>query len=226
MTSALTLQISELFYSIQGESSYAGYPCIFIRLAGCNLRCNYCDATYTYNEEATVMDLDEIMAFVDRYSVSLVQITGGEPLLQESIYPLMRRLLHEKRIVLLETNGSISMRKVPTTVIKIMDIKCPDSDMSDKLHLANIGMLEQHDEVKFVLSSKSDYEWAKKFIQTHLINCDITDEQQQRPTVHFSPVQPNISATDLAKWLLHDQLPVRIQLQLHTLLWPNETRGF
>lgn len=172
------------------------------------------------------MDLKEILAFVNKHTTSLVQITGGEPLLQEGVYPLMQQLLQGDRLVLLETNGSISMNKVPTDIIKIMDIKCPDSGMAKELHLSNIGMFEQHDEIKFVLSSESDYQWAKQFIQTHLVNCDIIGEQQHRPTIHFSPVQPNVSPTDLADWILRDQLPVRIQLQLHTLLWPGETRGF
>ncbi len=171
------------------------------------------------------MDLEQILDFVDKHSVSLVQITGGEPLLQEGVYPLMKQLLQDNRLVLLETNGSISLNKVAPDVIKVMDIKCPDSGMAEQLHLANMGMLEPHDEVKFVLSSETDYEWAKHFIQTHLINCDITGEQQKRPTILFSPVQPNLSPTDLADWLLRDQLPVKIQLQLHTLLWPGEDRG-
>ena len=223
---AQTLNISELFYSIQGESSYAGYPCVFIRLHGCNLRCSYCDATYTYEEQGTLMDIEQIMDFVKTHAVSLVQITGGEPLLQDGVIPLMRTLLQDKRIVLLETNGSISLSSVPADVIKVMDVKCPGSEMESKFHLANVGMLEPYDEVKFVLSSENDYEWAKSFIQTHLLNCDITGEQQLRPTILFSPVQPQLPAAHLADWILRDQLPVKLQLQLHTLLWPGETRGF
>ena len=224
-TMSTTLQISELFYSIQGESSYAGYPCIFIRLAGCNLRCSYCDASYTYEEKATPMALDQILDFVDKYSVSLVQITGGEPLLQEGVYPLMRQFIQDQRLVLLETNGSLSLNQVPPEVIKIMDVKCPDSGMDKELYLANIGMLEHHDEVKFVLSSQADYMWAKTFVQTHLINCDITGKQQ-RPTILFSPAQPALFPTNLADWILKDQLPVKMQLQLHSILWPDKTRGF
>lgn len=220
-----TLNISELFYSIQGESTYAGYPCVFIRLADCNLRCSYCDATYTYDEEPKVMDLDQILAFVNRYKVSLVQITGGEPLLQEGVYQLMHRLLEEKRIVLLETNGTISLTRVPAEVIKVMDVKCPSSSMADQFHFANLGMLNRHDEVKFVIGSADDYKWAKTFIETHIMGTDIPGEQQQRPTILFSPIQPGLSPTDLADWLLRDQLPVRMQLQLHTLLWPGEKRG-
>lgn len=226
METGTTLHISELFYSIQGESSYTGYPCVFIRIAGCNLRCSYCDAKYTYEEEAEVMDLEQILDFVNQHTASLVLITGGEPLLQKGVYPLMTRLLHDKRIVLLETNGSLSLNQIPPEVIKIMDVKCPESGMTDKMHLANISMLEQHDEVKFVLSSQTDYKWARTFIQTHLVNCDITGEQQKRPTILFSPVQPALSPTDLADWILQDQLPVRLQIQLHTLLWPDKTRGF
>lgn len=226
MPPSTTLHVSELFYSIQGESSYAGYPCVFIRLCGCNLRCSYCDATYTYEENGTVMDIEQILAFVAKHRVSLVQITGGEPLLQEGVYPLMQRLLLNENIVLLETNGSLTISKVPPKVIKVLDIKCPDSGMAGKLHMPNVAIVEPHDEIKFVLSSAEDYEWAKTFIQTHLINCDITGEQQKRPTILFSPVQPALSPSDLGEWLLRDQLPVRIQLQLHTLLWPTKTRGF
>ncbi|MDA3971004.1 MAG: radical SAM protein [Desulfobulbaceae bacterium] len=223
MASSESLNISELFYSIQGESSYAGYPCIFIRLSGCNLRCSYCDATYTYEEQGTLMDLQQILDFVDSYSVRLVQITGGEPLLQEAVYPLMQNLVERQRVVLLETNGSLSLAHVPAGVIKIMDVKCPGSNMADKLHLANIALLARHDEVKFVLSSEADYEWARTFIQTHF--SDNTGKQQQT-AILFSPVQPQLQPSDLAEWLLRDQLPVRLQLQLHTQLWPNETRGF
>jgi 7-carboxy-7-deazaguanine synthase len=223
VASSESLNISELFYSIQGESSYAGYPCIFIRLSGCNLRCSYCDATYTYEEQGTLMDLQQILDFVDSYSVRLVQITGGEPLLQEAVYPLMQNLVERQRVVLLETNGSLSLAHVPAGVIKIMDVKCPGSNMADKLHLANIALLARHDEVKFVLSSEADYEWARTFIQTHF--SDNTGEQQHT-AILFSPVQPQLQPADLAEWLLRDQLPVRLQLQLHTQLWPNETRGF
>lgn len=214
---ATTLIISELFYSIQGESSYAGLPCVFIRLSGCNLRCSYCDARYTYEEQGKEMELTEILAFVKKHATTLVQITGGEPLLQEPVYPLMQQLLKDGRTVLLETNGSLSTSTVPKEVIKIIDVKCPDSGMADHILQDNLTNLDQNNELKFVVSSKSDYQWAKDLIHTTPIHCN---------TILFSPVQPALSATTLADWILSDQLPVKIQLQLHTILWPSETRGF
>lgn len=171
------------------------------------------------------MDLQQVLDFVEGYSVGLVQITGGEPLLQEQVYPLMQQLLHRGRLVLLETNGSISLKDVPAGVIKIMDVKCPGSGMADTLHLANVRLLEPSDEVKFVLSSEADYTWATRFIKTHILNSDIAGELQKRPTILFSPIQPHLPPSDLASWLLRDQLPVKLQLQLHTQLWPGETRG-
>ena len=159
------LEISELFFSIQGESSYAGQPCVFIRLSGCNLRCSYCDAGYTYEEAGTLKDMSEILTFVAQYPGFPVEITGGEPLLQENVYLLMNELLTDGRRVLLETNGSISLAKVPAGVIRIMDIKCPDSGMSKHLLQENIALLNPEDELKFVLSSRNDYEWAAEVVK-------------------------------------------------------------
>ncbi len=172
------------------------------------------------------MDLQEILHFTSTYPASLVQITGGEPLLQEAVYPLMNLLLAENRLVLLETNGSVSLKKVPTGVIKIMDIKCPDSGMAEEMRLRNLEMLSPQDELKFVLSSRSDYDWAVDFLKTHVLFCEIQGEQQRRPALLFSPVAGRLAPNELAEWILSDQIPVRLQLQLHTILWPNETRGF
>nr|MDA8164823.1 radical SAM protein [Desulfobacteraceae bacterium] len=154
------LTISELFYSIQGETSYAGYPCAFIRLAGCNLRCSYCDARYTYEEEGREMPLSEVLAFAASFPVALVGVTGGEPLLQENIYSLLKVLVTAGRTVLLETNGSLPVSKVPGEVVKILDLKCPDSGMHEQMDFRNLHFLSPKDEVKFVLSSRADYEWA------------------------------------------------------------------
>lgn len=218
-----TLQVSELFYSIQGESSYAGYPCLFIRLAGCNLRCSYCDARYTYGEKGRRMTIAEILAFIEESPVSLVEITGGEPLLQVNVYGLMQALLDDERIVLMETNGSIDLRQVPAEVVKIMDIKCPGSGMDHHNYLANLQYLTSTDEVKFVVGSRQDYLWAVDFLKRNIITP--FPSSSQRPKILFSPVTSKLSPTELAGWILLDRLPIRLQLQLHTLLWPGETRG-
>jgi 7-carboxy-7-deazaguanine synthase len=212
-----TLQISEIFYSIQGESSFAGYPCLFFRLSGCNLRCSYCDAKYTYEEPATLTPLSALLAEAARYPNALVEITGGEPLLQEGIYPLMDSLLAAGRTVLLETNGSLSIEQVPREVVKIVDLKCPDSGMAEKMHLANLTLLAPHDEIKFVVSSRSDYDWARAMIAEHRL--------AEKAKLILSPVIGRLAPALLAQWLLADALPARLQLQLHTLLWPEKKRG-
>lgn len=211
------LEICEIFHSIQGESSYAGYPCIFIRLTGCNLRCSYCDAAYTYEEPGKNISLAQILKKIAQYPKALVEITGGEPLLQEGVYPLMRKLLEVGRTVLLETNGSLSVAAVPQGVIKIVDMKCPDSGMHQKMDFGNLSLLTPDDEVKFVLSSRNDYDWATQIIQEYQLT--------KRVHVLFSPVANRLSPATLADWLLTDQQQVRLQLQLHTILWPGMSRG-
>lgn len=217
LSSRQCLNISELFYSIQGESTFAGLPCVFIRLAGCNLRCSYCDAKYTYEEPAIEKTISEVLAFAGSYPAALVEITGGEPLLQDSVYDLMQQLLADKRTVLLETNGSISVEKVPQGVIKIIDIKCPDSNMHDPMHLNNLALLNAQDEIKFVLSSRKDYDWAIDIIKKHPL--------EKNKAILFSPVNGLLDAAQLAEWILADCLPVRLQLQLHKIIWPDQNRG-
>lgn len=217
MKSNHSLLVSELFYSIQGESSYAGYPCLFIRLAGCNLRCSYCDARYTYEEAGREMALAEVIAFVQASPVPLVEITGGEPLLQKNVYRLMDELLAADRRVLLETNGSISLEKVPAGVVKIMDVKCPGSGMHAQLRADNFARLGPGDELKFVLCSRADYDWAVAMLGKNSFNQDLI--------IHFSPVTGQLAPSQLAEWILHDRLPVRLQLQLHKVLWPAVNRG-
>jgi len=211
------LQLSETFYSIQGESSFAGYPCLFFRLAGCNLRCSYCDAKYTYEEPATVTPLNTLLSEAARYPNALIEITGGEPLLQEGVYPLMAALLAAGRTVLLETNGSLSIARVPQAVVKIIDLKCPDSGMAEKMEPANLALLSPHDEIKFVVSSRGDYDWAKAMIAEHRL--------AEKATLILSPVIGRLEPALLAQWLMDDALPARLQLQLHTLLWPGTKRG-
>jgi 7-carboxy-7-deazaguanine synthase len=211
------IEICELFYSIQGESSYAGYPCFFIRFAGCNLRCTYCDTRYAYEEESHSYSISRILAALDKYPGVLVEITGGEPLLQEGVYPLFDQLLAAGRTVLLETNGSFSLEAVPADVVKIMDIKCPSSGMHDKMIFDNFGCLTPTDEIKFVISSREDYKWAGKLVSAYHLH--------DKATVTFSPVTAMLPPAALAEWLLADRLPVRLRLQLHTILWPGKTKG-
>ena len=211
-----TLLVSEIFYSIQGESSFAGLPCVFIRLAGCNLRCSYCDARYTYEEDGFEKTLDELMDFTGKRPHALVEITGGEPLLQENVYPLIDLLKEEGRTVLLETNGSIPLNRVPAGVIKIMDIKCPDSGMHEKTDFTNLTYLTKQDEIKFVLSSRDDYDWAIKTIERYGL---------KEKNLLFSPVEGRLQADRLAEWVLADTLSVRMQVQLHKVLWPDRKRG-
>jgi len=212
-----TLQLSEIFYSIQGESSFAGYPCLFFRLSGCNLRCSYCDAKYTYEEPATPTPLSTLLTEAAQYPYALIEITGGEPLLQEGVYPLMDELLAAGRTVLLETNGSLSIKRVPKEVVKIIDLKCPDSGMAEKMDLANLTLLTPHDEIKFVVSSRADYDWARAMIAEHRL--------AEKAKLILSPVIDRLEPALLAQWLMSDALPARLQLQLHTLLWPGMKRG-
>lgn len=217
------LQISELFYSIQGESTWAGLPCLFIRLAGCNLRCTYCDARYAWQEPAVAMPLADILAWVRQYPGIMVEITGGEPLQQPGVHALMRALLTNGHQVLLETNGSLPLDDVPAAVAIIMDIKCPDSGMAAHNLPENIDILRQrsrqqgNDEIKFVLSSIADFHWARELVAREGLD--------QWLPVLFAPVRPLLTPQDLAQLLLDHRLKVRLQLQLHTLLWPDQTRG-
>lgn len=217
------LKISEIFYSIQGESSYAGLPCVFVRLSGCNLRCTYCDADYTW-EDGGAQSIDSILSAVDRYPCALVEVTGGEPLFQKNCPNLLQKLIARKKTVLLETNGSFPIDKVPEGVVAILDVKCPDSGSKNTFHPDNIRLIKQRlatapgsCELKFVLSTRNDYLFAKDFITQH----DLDDLLP----ILFSPVQSGVTAPDLASWIMQDGLNVRLQLQLHTILWPDISRG-
>lgn len=211
------IKISELFTSIQGESSYAGKPCFFIRTAGCNLNCNYCDTSYA-RQGGTDCSLQAIIQQVNSWPGQLVEITGGEPLLQPEIYSLCEQLLQNNKLVLLETNGSMDVSKLPPGVIRIVDIKCPDSGMNDSIYWPNLELLKPQDEIKFVVSSQRDYQWARQLIQ----------EQQltQKANVLFSTVRERLNPALLADWILQDNLTqVRLQLQLHKYIWPDKERG-
>ncbi|CAK8717998.1 MAG: 7-carboxy-7-deazaguanine synthase [Candidatus Electronema aureum] len=218
-----TLHISELFYSIQGESTRTGLPCAFVRLCGCNLRCTYCDSSYTWDEEGRRMSVAEVCAWLAQYPGVLVEITGGEPLLHEAVYPLMQELLAQGRAVLLETSGSLSIARVPAAVGVILDIKCPDSGMIEKNDWGNLALLQHRkavgstDEIKFVLSSEKDVTWAVQIVREQCLT--------QLAPVLFSPVMNKLSPARLAAMILPEQLPVRLQLQLHTQIWPRLNRG-
>ena len=212
------IEICELFYSIQGESSYAGYPCFFIRLFGCNLRCSYCDTRYAYEGEHNSYSVNQILAKLENYPGVPVEVTGGEPLLQRGVYPLFDALLGTGRTVLLETNGSISLSEVPADVVKILDLKCPGSGMHEKMDFTNLEYLGPRDEIKFVMGSRDDYIWALDVLASYSL--------QDMATVTFSPVTSLLPPPLLAEWMLADCLPVRLRLQLHTLLWPRKKRGY
>ncbi len=210
------LNISEIFYSIQGESSYAGLPCIFIRLAGCNLKCCWCDTTY-HNHGTFQLGIEEICTRLTQdYDCRLVEITGGEPLLQAGVYPLMQGLIDTGYQVLVETNGSIPLANVPPQVIKIVDVKCPGSGEVDSFLAINLSFLNEQDELKFVLKDRTDYEWARDFIKNQLAT---------PPGILFSIVSDSLQNAELAKWILADNLKVRMQLQLHKYIWPPDMRG-
>ncbi len=212
------IEICELFYSIQGESSYAGYPCFFIRFAGCNMRCTYCDTRYAYEDAPLPYSISRILAELNKYPGVLVELTGGEPLLQPGVYPLMAHLLTAGRTVLLETNGSLSLENVPQEVIKIIDMKCPGSGMHENMNFDNFDFMQPQDEVKFVISSQEDYNWAVELVSSY--------DLQDRATVTFSPVLARLTPATLAAWILDDRLPVRLRLQLHAIIWPGKKKGF
>ena len=210
------MKISEIFTSIQGESSFAGLPCTFVRFSGCNLRCRYCDTPYAL-EGGTELEPDQVVSKVKESGISLTEITGGEPLLQEESYFLIRLLLNEGNRVLLETNGSIALDRVDRRVVKIMDMKCPGSGMTDYMDFSNINYLSRHDEVKFVIGNSEDFEWARNIIYDY--------ELIDRCKVLISPLQPGLKAQQAAQWILEEKIPVRLQLQLHRIIWPTRDRG-
>jgi 7-carboxy-7-deazaguanine synthase len=211
-----TLVINEIFHSIQGESSFAGLPCVFVRLTACNLRCTWCDTTYSFHEGAP-MKLGDVIVKVLEYNCPLVEITGGEPLLQPNVFPLMQRLCDLGKMVLLETSGSVDVSRVDPRVVKIMDLKCPGSGEVDKNLYDNIRHLDKKDEVKFVIADRADFDWAKQMIgEYQLANVC---------AVLFSPVWGKLPLKTLAEWILADRLPIRMQTQWHKQIWGPETRG-
>jgi 7-carboxy-7-deazaguanine synthase len=211
------LTINEIFHSIQGESTHVGRPCVFVRLTACDLRCSWCDTPYAFHE-GRKMTVDQVLADVDAFGCPVVEITGGEPLLQPDVYPLMRHLLDRGHTVMLETGGHRSIAQVPPEVIRIVDVKCPGSGEVDKNDWTNLDLLKAADEVKFVLKDRTDYEFAREVVSRHALT-------GRCAAVLFSPVHGVLPPKDLAAWILEDRLPVRLQLQAHKYIWGPDTRG-
>ena len=211
---ARMLRINEIFHSIQGESTRAGLPCVFVRLTGCNLRCSWCDTEYAFHE-GRAMSVDEVLAEVERFGCRLVEVTGGEPLLQAEATTLMETLVARGYRVLLETGGSLAVENVPAGVVRIVDIKCPGSGEVDSNRWENLTHLGSTDEIKFVIRDRPDYEWAAAR----------TRELSRKCPVLFSPVHDVLDPGELARWVLRDGLDVRVQIQLHKVLWPGVLRG-
>ena len=212
----MPLKVNEIFRSIQGESTHAGRPCVFVRLTYCSLRCSYCDTEYAFFE-GKERPLDEILAEVAHHGCRLVEVTGGEPLIQKETTLLLERLLDEGYEVLLETSGAYPVERVPTGVKIIMDLKTPGSGMVAKNRWENLRHIDQDDEIKFVICDRADYEWARGVVAEH----DLTS----RHAVLFSPSFGQLPADELAAWILEDRLPVRLQLQLHKFIWSPAARG-
>lgn len=211
------LTINEIFHSIQGESTHAGRPCVFVRLTACDLRCSWCDTTYAFTE-GRKMAIDDVVAQVAAFACPLVEITGGEPLLQAEVYPLMDRLLAAGHSVLVETGGHISIERVPAAVVRIMDVKCPGSGESARNHWPNLDLIAPHDEVKFVIKDRVDYDYARDVVARHRL-------VDRCRAVLFSPVHHVLDAKALAAWILEDRLAVRCQLQVHKFIWGADVRG-
>ena len=211
------IKVNEVFKSIQGEGSFAGKLCSFIRLTGCNLRCSYCDTKYAY-EKGYDLSTEEIVKKIKMLGPNLVEITGGEPLLQKETTELIDFLIKRKHVVLIETNGTISIKNINQHAIIILDLKCPGSKMSDHTLWKNIEYLRQKDEVKFVIGDRKDYDWAKTIVAKYNLS-------QRVNSVHFSPVYDKLVPKELVEWICSDNLDVRVQIQIHKYIWTPNTRG-
>ena len=211
------LTVNEIFYSIQGESTRAGMPCVFVRLTGCNLRCEWCDTAYAFHEGQR-MSVAEIVEQIEGYGCDLVEITGGEPLLQEGVHTLIADLLDRGKTVMIETSGAIDVSTLDPRAVKIMDLKCPASGECDRNLWSNLEHLGARDEVKFVVANREDYEWSRDVIRRHRLN-------EYVRAVLISPAFGLIEPVELASWILEDRLPARLQLQLHKYVWSPDTRG-
>lgn len=223
------MYITEIFKSIQGEGTRAGLPCVFVRLTGCNLRCTWCDTAYAFHG-GKKLSVEEVMARVEELTggakhLPLVELTGGEPLLQEEVYPLAGNLIAAGYTVMIETSGEKFIGRLPREVIKIVDVKCPDSGEPDTFELKNLEAVGANDEIKFVISSRTDYEFAREFAREHKLH-------ERVKQVLFSPVFDDpegkwkgLEPRQLVEWMLEDGLPVRLGLQLHKFIWHPATKG-
>jgi 7-carboxy-7-deazaguanine synthase len=211
------LRINEIFFSIQGESTWAGRPCAFVRLTGCDLRCSWCDTEYAFHEGRT-MAVEEVAALLLAYGCDLVEVTGGEPLLQAGVYPLIVRLLDMGTTVLVETSGASDVSRLDVRAIKVMDLKCPGSGESARNLWSNLEHLTTRDEVKFVIADRADYEWARDVLRRHNLAPRVN-------AVLMSCVFGRLEPALLAGWILEDRLPVRMQLQMHKHIWAPDARG-
>jgi 7-carboxy-7-deazaguanine synthase len=211
------LTVSEIYLSIQGESTHVGRLCTFVRLAACDLRCAWCDTPYAFTGGHR-MSVEEVSGEVDRLGCRLVEITGGEPLLQRDVYPLMQRLVGTGRHVLLETGGHIPIDDVPDQVITILDVKCPGSGEAARMHWPNLARLKAIDEVKFVIGDRDDFDYARNVVHSHALD-------RRVGAVLFSPVHGVLEPKELAAWMLEARVPARLQLQVHKYVWGAEARG-
>ncbi|HUP44469.1 MAG TPA: 7-carboxy-7-deazaguanine synthase QueE [Thermoanaerobaculia bacterium] len=209
------LRVTEIFYSIQGESSHTGRPCVFVRLTGCNLRCRWCDSEYTFTGGEKI-SIEDVVARVKGYGCPLVEVTGGEPLAQAESLDLIRRLCDEGFEVLIETSGSIDITPVDRRAKIILDIKCPGSGEASKNRWENLADLRPHDEIKFVIAGRDDYDWARRVIEERGLHGS---------TLLFSPVWGEMNPRELAEWMLADHVPARLQTQLHKHIWGADARG-
>jgi 7-carboxy-7-deazaguanine synthase len=210
------LIVNEIFHSIQGESSFAGHPCVFVRLTGCNLRCTYCDTAYAFYE-GKPMSLDEVIARVAGYRCGIVEVTGGEPLMQEGSLELMKVLCDRGYRVLLETGGSLDIGRVDPRVHRVVDVKCPGSAMHQKNRMENLALVTKHDDVKFVMSGREDFFWSLEVVRAHRL--------LERTNVLCSPVFGKVEPLELATWILESGEPLRMQLQMHKYIWEPTARG-
>ena len=212
----MALKINEIYYSVQGESTHAGRPCIFIRLTYCNLRCSYCDTEYAFYDGKD-MEITDIMSEIKQWDCNLVEVTGGEPLFQEECIDLLNELVNSNYEVMLETGGSLSISDVPKKVVKIVDFKCPSSGMVKKNLWSIADDLQSHDEVKFVIGNREDFDWAKDRITEYSLD--------KICTLLFSPTFGEIDPQQIVEWILAENLPVRMQLQMHKMIWSPEEKG-
>jgi 7-carboxy-7-deazaguanine synthase len=209
------LKVCEIFTSIQGESSYAGRPCTFVRLMGCNLRCSYCDTTFAYDEGIELSE-EDILTKIGRTGIGLVEITGGEPLVQREVYPFMKRLIEEGYEVLIETNGSLSIKEIDRRAVVILDIKTPGSGMSERMDYSNLDEIKKEDEVKFVITDREDYEWTKDIIERFSLT--------NKSGLLLSPAFGILAPEDLARWMIEDRLRARLNIQLQKYIFGPEKR--